>query len=136
MMLNEAVSEALSGPIREAGLSLGTFGLLSAVKAGRGRVNQAELAERLGITPPSLCEAVRTATQRGLVEQSPDPRDKRAKMVTLTANGKAALDKVQKALQQLERELERQFSEKDLGQATRVLALAAEFLQSKAGNNH
>ena len=46
-----------------------------------------ELAEHLRIVPRSATEVVDALAERGLVERRPDPADRRATLVTLTAHG-------------------------------------------------
>jgi len=46
-----------------------------------------ELAERLRIAPRSATEVVDALAERGLVERRPDPADRRATLVALTAHG-------------------------------------------------
>jgi DNA-binding MarR family transcriptional regulator len=114
----EAVATRLEPRLQAVGLSLGTFELLSAVHAARGKAHQAALARRLGVTPPTLCEALRSAVRAGLVTQDRDPSDARIKRVSLTAAGTAALGRALLALDELEREVV-----EELGQeAARALA--------------
>jgi len=46
-----------------------------------------ELADRLRIVPRSATEVVDALAERGLVERKPDPADRRATLVALTAEG-------------------------------------------------
>ena len=46
-----------------------------------------ELAEHLRIAPRSATEVVDALAERGLVERRPDPADRRATLVALTAHG-------------------------------------------------
>ncbi len=46
-----------------------------------------ELADRLRIVPRSATEVVDALAERGLVERKPDPADRRATLVVLTAEG-------------------------------------------------
>lgn len=56
--------------------------------AGRGHpARLRELAERLRIAPRSATEVVDGLEERGLVERKPDPADRRATLVALTAHG-------------------------------------------------
>jgi DNA-binding MarR family transcriptional regulator len=48
------------------------------------------LAERLAADPPYVTLMVGDLEQRGLVQRTPHPEDRRAKLVTLTAAGRAA----------------------------------------------
>src|SRR5262245_24543584 len=49
------------------------------------------LADRSGVTKQAVGEAVDDLEQRGFVERVPDPLDKRAKIIRLTARGREAM---------------------------------------------
>lgn len=55
--------------------------------ARQGTARLSELSERLGIAPRSTTEVVDGLQERGLVERLPDPTDRRATLVRLTAAG-------------------------------------------------
>lgn len=112
-LLYEAVAARLEPRLKAAGLSIGTFELLSAVHAAKGKAHQAELARRLGVTPPTLCEALRSAVRAGLVEQHDDPKDARVKRVSLTQAGTSALALTLAALDELEREVVAELGEEE-----------------------
>jgi len=88
--------------LERAGLTLSSFELLSAIRSSGGKASQADIARRLGITPPSLSEAVRYASQKGLIEQVADPEDKRLKRLRLTAAGRKSVHVVLAAIQETE----------------------------------
>jgi DNA-binding MarR family transcriptional regulator len=90
-VLAEVVASYLEGSLKDSGLSLGAFELLSAVK-GSPSGTQAELAANLGITASSLCEAIRSASNKGFVEQESSTTDRRTKRVILTRKGAQALE--------------------------------------------
>ncbi len=52
--------------------------------ARAGSVRQNVLAERLGVEPMTLSSLLDRLEARGLVERTPDPADRRAKLVSLT----------------------------------------------------
>ncbi|MGH8493645.1 MAG: MarR family winged helix-turn-helix transcriptional regulator [Moraxellaceae bacterium] len=58
---------------------------------------QVELAEAIGITPPSLVKLLDRLEEDGWVERLPEPQDRRAKRVSLTS-------KAQDLVQQIEAE--------------------------------
>lgn len=93
--------------------------------AGEG-VRASELAQHLRIAPRSATEVVDGLEAKGLVERRPDPADRRATRVVLTADGRALSDRLRQAKG---RESERVFgrlSERDRAELTRILgALAA-----------
>jgi MarR family transcriptional regulator, organic hydroperoxide resistance regulator len=123
-LMNELMTLAIEPRCQEAGITLGTFELLTAVRAAGSRATQASIARRLGITPPSLTEALRNAVQSGLVEQVPNPRDSRSKGVKLTEKGSKALRKVMSAVNQAERALVEHVSSEELRVALAVLKRA------------
>jgi DNA-binding MarR family transcriptional regulator len=51
---------------------------------------QRELAERLSADPPYVTLMIDDLEERGLVRRKPHPTDRRAKLVELTASGRAA----------------------------------------------
>jgi DNA-binding MarR family transcriptional regulator len=55
-------------------------------------MNQATLAGLLGFAPRSVTEAVDILERDGFVTRTEDPHDRRARIVTLTASGRDALE--------------------------------------------
>lgn len=125
-ILSELVASYLDRSIRDSGLTLGLFELLSAVK-GSPSATQADLAEKLGITPSSLCEAVRSAAKKGFVEQEESATDRRSKRVVLTRKGAQLLSKALEALQAAE-------SQATAGMSPTKLAGAIETLRQASRN--
>jgi len=101
-LLCELLTAAMEPKLEDSGVSLGTFELLSAVQASGGKATQVELARRLGITPPSLSESVKTAASRNLVEQHIDSDDGRRKILKLTASGRKAMQSIVKGVNNAE----------------------------------
>ena len=56
-----------------------------------------DLAERLRIAPRSATEVADHLERRGLVERRPDPGDRRATLIVLTDQGRAAADDIREA---------------------------------------
>jgi len=101
-LLCELLTSAIGPKLEEADISLGTFELLSAIYASGGRSTQVEVARRLGITPPSLSEAVKAASSRLLVEQHTDSDDGRRKILKLTPKGRKAMQSIVKGVNSAE----------------------------------
>ncbi len=73
-----------------SGLSLARWKVLEILDA-KGSIRQKTLAQELGFAERSITQAVESLAGDGLVERMPDPADGRAKLVTLTDEGAAAL---------------------------------------------
>jgi len=56
-----------------------------------GPLTLRELAEAMGSDAPAATSAVNALEQKGLVERRPHPEDRRAKIVSLTADGRRTL---------------------------------------------
>lgn len=115
--------------LERAGLTLSSFELLSAIRSSGGKASQADIARRLGITPPSLSEAVRYATQKGLIEQVADIQDKRLKRLRLTDAGRKAVHGVLSAVKETELMA---FSEVDPNRVEECVALLREINRNLA----
>ena len=79
-----------------SGLSLARWKVLEILDA-KGSIRQKALAQELGFAERSVTQAVESLAGDGLVERMPDPADGRAKLVTLTDEGAAALAAADKA---------------------------------------
>ena len=56
-----------------------------------GELSQRRLAEKLGITPPSVTTALRKLEAKGLIGKEVDPADQRIQRIDLTEAGKEML---------------------------------------------
>jgi len=50
-----------------------------------------DLAERLGVSPPTTSRAVDALVEHGLLERVPDPEDRRAVRISLTERGRTSV---------------------------------------------
>ena len=62
--------------------------LLYLASAGPDDVSMSELADRFGLSPPTVTDAVRSLVQKGLVTQQRDTQDGRVRIVRLTRAGR------------------------------------------------
>ena len=88
-----ARGRAASGPSPD-GLSLAQYHLLEPLSSGP-RTNR-ELAESAGISAPTATRMVDGLLQRELVTRIDDPIDRRAVVISLTDEGRAALSRKQR----------------------------------------
>ena len=95
--------------------------VLHIARLGEG-VRQGALAEELGIEGPSLVRLLDQLCAAGLVERRDDPRDRRAKTLHLTPEGRALAAVIETTLDTLRSGLLAQVTNEDLDAALRVLA--------------
>jgi MarR family transcriptional regulator, lower aerobic nicotinate degradation pathway regulator len=70
-----------------------------------GPASQAQLSQRTGIHRSDLVAVINELTDRGQVERSPNPDDRRQNVITLTQRGRRQLLKLDKLLATAEDEL-------------------------------
>ena len=87
------------------------------------------IAERACMTKQSVGEAVSDLEQRGYVERVPDPDDGRAKIIRLTARGRAAQSMGRVLIDDIEREWAERYGEEGVAALRETLeSVAAERL--------
>jgi DNA-binding MarR family transcriptional regulator len=87
--LSQRLDEALQ---RETGLELRTYDVLLHVSEGEGGRRMGELAEAVVMSKSGLTALVDRLEGNGLLERRPDPTDRRATRICLTAEGAAAYE--------------------------------------------
>lgn len=115
------VRKVLDERMTTSGLSLARTKVLQVLEH-RGSMRQTALARELGFAERSVTQAVEALERDGLVERGSDPVDGRAKLVTLTAEGAAALAASTEAG---DRELQRIFGTLDTDQLAQLDTLLA-----------
>jgi DNA-binding MarR family transcriptional regulator len=93
--------------------------VIRALAAGGLRLT--ELAERLGVTKQAALKVVDEMEAHGLVERTPAPGDRRAKLLRLTARGEAVRRRALEASERMEAELREDLGDADVDAARRVL---------------
>jgi DNA-binding MarR family transcriptional regulator len=97
---------------------------------GEGGMRLTELAERARMTKQGVGEAVSDLERLGYAERVPDPSDGRAKIIRLTASGRAAQRAGFETIAQIEREWCERFGEQPVEAAR---ALLGELVASPMG---
>lgn len=87
-----------------------------------GEPRQNALAEAVGIEGPSLVRLLDQLTAAGLVVRREDPSDRRAKVIALTASGRAMVARIETELATLRARLFAEISAADLEASLRVFA--------------
>lgn len=102
-----------------AGLQMWDYSVLSALDRGDAPT-QAQLATETGRDKTRLIGNLDRLESRGLVQRTPDPADRRNRIVSLTAEGRLVLQQCRAAIRAMEEDLF-----KDLGTAERAAFEAA-----------
>jgi len=113
-ILNELQVGKIEPRIRAMGGSWSTFQLLSTLQAHGKPISQAEVARRLEITPATLCESVASHVKKGWIEQVPSTKDARVKNLRILQPGKQLLQKMVKEFAQIEVEMLKGLSPREL----------------------
>lgn len=79
--------------LAQADVTLPQFDVLATLRFSEG-VTQQELAERLLVTKGNVCGVLDRLERLGWVERRPDPGDRRANRLHLTATGRRKVDAV------------------------------------------
>jgi DNA-binding MarR family transcriptional regulator len=84
-------------------------------------IRPGELAEHLRVAPRSVTDVVDALEARGLVERRPDPTDRRATVLALTASGRALVAEVDTARRADAHTYFSRLSERDRASLRRIL---------------
>lgn len=94
--------------------------LLMIVRLGDG-VHQVAVAQAAGLESPSLVRLLDQLCKAGLVCRTEDPLDRRAKALSLTAEGRTLAESIERELVRLRREVFHGISAADLEATLRVI---------------
>ncbi|MEV8636593.1 MarR family transcriptional regulator [Streptosporangium sp. NPDC051023] len=98
--------------LREHGLSMWAYMVLLALDE-RPLRTQAALAEAIGADKTRIIGFLDDLQQRGLIDRTPDPTDRRARLLSLTAEGRRVRDSAQAGIQRKEERLLGRLPEED-----------------------
>lgn len=99
-----------------------------------GHLSQKTLAEALEIELPSLMRTLGLLEEQGLIERHSCSQDKRARIVTLTPEGKALLDQIEDRIIGVRRDLLAGISQKELTQFEDIVHRISANALSKIGS--
>jgi DNA-binding MarR family transcriptional regulator len=85
--------------LREAGITLRQFSVLAALSEAEG-TSQSRLVEATGVDRSTLADMVFRMEKTGLIARTKSPEDARAKAVSLTEKGRAALNRAAPSVRQ------------------------------------
>ena len=116
-----AIREAFEAALAEAGGSLATWVVLSAL-SDVGIVSQAMLASHVHLEGATITHHVDRLEAAGLVQRRLDPQDRRVRRLELTEAGAELHDRLLTAAKDFERTLTDGLGERDVAAVRRVLA--------------
>ena len=102
--VDRVLRRRLSAAVEPFGLTLPAYVALSVLRAQDGLSN-AQLARRSLVTPQSMSEALAKLVEGGYVRRRSDPGHGRIIRTELTAAGSRALERCDRAVDEVEREL-------------------------------
>lgn len=82
------------------GMSRAQWQVLARVAKRQG-INQATLADLVGVEPITICRMVDRLEALGLVERRPDPNDRRARLIHMTEDARPGLERMRGVAQAL-----------------------------------
>ena len=88
-----------------------------------GPVSQAQLSDRTRIYRSDLVAVINELAERGHLDRSPDPTDRRRNLVTLTATGRRHLRKLDNILADVEAEVFAPLTQAQRTELTKLLTL-------------
>jgi DNA-binding MarR family transcriptional regulator len=80
--------------LQEAGISFTQLKCLGLLVESRGPMSLGALSEELALSPAAVSRAVDGLVQRGELKRDEDPEDRRSKIVSLAARGRATYDRI------------------------------------------
>ena len=114
----------------EQGASLAQTKLLLCLKK-RGPLRGSDIADFFGQSPRTVTEAIDGLERSGLVQRDPDPNDRRAKLVSITAKGLEAAAKTEPLRRQL---IEQTFGVLEPAEQTELLRILRKLPGVAMGN--
>lgn len=117
----EYQSAWLEPHLQKMGVSWNSFQLLLSVSAAKGQASQAEIAERLGVSPATLSESVAAHVARGWLVQTPSKTDRRVKALALTSQSEKVIKQARKLIDECEAWMTEGLSARELESCGKVL---------------
>lgn len=113
---------------RPAGLTSARWQVLGVVD--HGPVTVADVARTMGLTRQSVRETVTSLASLGMITYADNPRDRRARLLTLTPRGRSALRTVERRQAAWANQLAARASLPDLRAATGILRDLGDLLEA------
>lgn len=80
-----------------------------------------QLAERIGVRPPTITKTINRLAAQGVLEKTPSKEDARQAHISLTAQGRDAIKAIEKSVRKVDRQAFRGFDKKDKKMLAKLL---------------
>jgi DNA-binding MarR family transcriptional regulator len=110
--LQKAADRAI---LAAAGVTTAQAAVLSIV-AAEGSASQRSVARKLGLNESAMTAMTTRLRNLGLLDRMPDPEDSRAWSLRLSAEGRAALKRIEQPFRQINQKIERALSAEEIAQ--------------------
>jgi len=130
-LTHRTVHEELDRRLSQHGASLWNWVLLKEAAHAEG-ASQRELAQHMGIEPPTLVRQLDKLAEDGLVERRPDPDDRRVVRVDVTPAGLERLQELHVVVHELDAELRGILTKRDVEVLSRALPRINTYFEQRA----
>ncbi|GGN61036.1 MAG: MarR family transcriptional regulator [Novosphingobium sp.] len=103
--LYTALRKRFDRVMSEHGASLAQTKMLVAIQAAAGMLRAADIADRFGIAPRTVTEALDALEREALIVRMPDLSDRRMKRLKITPAGEAAVSRTEPIRDQISHEI-------------------------------
>ncbi|MBL7817799.1 MAG: MarR family transcriptional regulator [Saprospiraceae bacterium] len=128
------VTAQMNRALMDFDITLAQFIVLNFVNDHTHDLSSAQLSRRFNMTPQSMNEVVTTLQRKGLIEKKSNSDNKRVLLIGLTPKGVEVLTKCNEAIDTVESELFRPFSEKELTQYRNLIGKLLAHVRTNENN--
>lgn len=121
------LSRELQAQLEPMGIGLAEFRIVGLLRGEARGLSQNQLAELLGVTPPTLTVALQKLELKRVIERTTDPDDLRRKRVSLCDD--TDLSQVEEMLAKLEAQITESLTLKEIAAGRRLLSVVAASLE-------
>ena len=112
--------------LKPLGLSEAKWRTMLHLARGPAKMNQRELADRLGIEAPTLARLLDRMAADGWIERRADTDDRRAKYICLLPKASSVIRQIDRAMREMRAEVMNGLPAKDISASLRVLKVMRE----------
>jgi DNA-binding MarR family transcriptional regulator len=132
VQLGRALVAAEQPVLAELGVEMWDYVVLLALRDGPAQ-SQARLAERTGRDKTRLIAILDRLERDGQLSRTPDPADRRNRIVMLSDSGRDLVERTQRAIRRMERDLLAELPERDRDTFVGLLERVAELVVARSG---